>query len=205
MKRLLLIVGLMALPASVAQAGGNEGGTVVGMATTMQTQMDMHARMQPLLEDLRRLSGPAFDRAFLSMMIPHHQSAIEMSRAALPRLRDPLVAGWAQSIIDDQQKEIVEMQAELRRLGGVDTARQNRMRQTMSGMMTMMMQMITRSQSPDVTFLQMMVPHHGSANEMANIALQNAQSDAVLGLAQRIIMMQADEMHDFKDWLRTRQ
>ena len=97
------------------------------------------------------------------------------------------------------------MQAELRRLGGVDTARQNRMRQAMSGMMTMMMQMITRSQSPDVTFLQMMVPHHGSANEMANIALQNAQSDAVLGLAQRIIMMQADEMHDFKDWLRTRQ
>ena len=62
-----------------------------------------------------------------------------------------------------------------------------------------------RRELVDGRFDVLKVPHHGSANEMANIALQNAQSDAVLGLAQRIIMMQADEMHDFKDWLRTRQ
>ena len=49
------------------------------------------------------------DVAFAQMMIPHHQSAIEMSRAALPRLRDPLVRAWAQGIIDDQQKEIAEL------------------------------------------------------------------------------------------------
>lgn len=91
------------------------------------------------------------------------------------------------------------MQAELRRLGGVDTARQNRMRQAMSGMTGMM----TQSQSPDRVFLEMMIPHHGSANDMANVALQNSQNEHVLGMAQRVIMAQADEMHDFQDWLRT--
>ncbi|GBF04420.1 hypothetical protein DAERI_020017 [Deinococcus aerius] len=207
MKGLILTLALMALPVSAAQAGGSQGGTAASMSTTMiiQMQSDMRARMQPMMDDLRRLSGTAFDRAFFSMMIPHHQSAIEMSRAALPRLRDPLVRAWAQSIIDDQQKEIAEMQAELQRLGGVDTARQNRMRQAMSAMGQMMTQMMSRSQSPDHAFLEMMTPHHGSANEMANIALQNGQTDHVLSIAQRIMMAQADEMHDFKDWLRTHQ
>ncbi|BDP41015.1 hypothetical protein DAETH_09840 [Deinococcus aetherius] len=199
MNKVILTLTLMVLPVSAAQAGGSAGGSMSGMSMTMQMNMDMHARMQPLLNDLRDLSGTAFDRAFFSMMIPHHQSAIDMSRAALPRLRDPLIRAWAQGIIDDQQREIAEMQAELRRLGGVDTARQNRMRQAMSGMSGMMAQ----AQNPDRMFLEMMLPHHGGANDMANIALQNGQSEQVLGLAQRIIMAQADEMHDFRDWLRT--
>lgn len=203
MKGLILTLALTALPVVSAQAGGSQGGSMSGMSVPMQMNMDMHAQMQPVMEDLRRLSGTAFDRAFFSMMIPHHQSAIDMSRAALPRLRDPLVRAWAQSIIDDQQKEIAEMQAELRRVGGVDTARQNRMRQAMSGMTGMMTQMMAGAQNPDRVFLEMMVPHHGSANDMANIALQNGQTDHVLSLAQQIIMTQADEMHDFKDWLRT--
>ncbi|BDP44656.1 hypothetical protein DAETH_46250 (plasmid) [Deinococcus aetherius] len=207
MKKLVLTLALTALPVVSAQAGGSQGGTAANMSTTMiiQMQTDMRARMQPMMEDLRRLSGTAFDRAFFSMMIPHHQSAIEMSRAALPRLRDPLVRAWAQSIIDEQQKEIAEMQNELQRLGGPDTARQTRMRQAMSSMGQMMTQMMGQSRSPDHAFLEMMTPHHGSANEMANVALQNGQSDHVLGIAQRIIMAQADEMHDFKDWLRTHQ
>ncbi len=156
--------------------------------------------MQPMLMQLRALSGTAFDRAFFSMMIPHHQSAIDMSRAALPRLRDPLVRAWAQSIISDQQKEIAEMQSELQRLGGMDTARMNLMRQ----MMANMPQMTTAMANSERSFLEMMVPHHGSANDMANIALQRSSTEAVLGLAQRIMTAQADEMHDFKDWLRTR-
>ena len=127
-----------------------------------------------------------------------------MSRMALPRLKDPLVRAWAQSIISDQQKEIAEMQGELRRLGGAEPTRQARMRQSMDGMMPIMSGMMEGGAPGDRMFLEMMVPHHGSANEMANLALQQGQSDAVLGLAQRIMTAQADEMHDFRDWLRTR-
>lgn len=203
MKGLLLTLALSALPVGMAQAGGNEPAKMAGMAMSMPMTMEMHTRMQPMMDGLRQLSGVAFDRAFFSMMIPHHQSAIDMSRMALPRLKDPLVRAWAGSIIDDQQKEIAEMQGELRRLGGVDTARQTQMRTMMTGMMPMMTPMMGTAKTPDHAFLMMMVPHHGSANEMANLALQQGQSEAVLSIAQRIMTAQADEMHDFRDWLRT--
>lgn len=48
----------------------------------------------------------------------------------------------------------------------------------------------------------MMIPHDQSATDMSDIALQNGQSGHVPGMAQQIVMMQADEMHDFEDWLR---
>lgn len=145
------------------------------MTMSMPMTMDMHTRMQPMMTDLRRLSGAAFDRAFLFMMIPHHQSAIDMNRMALLRLKDPLVRAWAQSIIDDQQREIAELQGELRRLGGVDTTRQTRMRQSMAGMMAMMSGMMEGGAQGECRFLEMMVPHHGTANEMANPALQQGE------------------------------
>ncbi len=81
----------------------------------------------------------------------------------------------------------------------MDARRQALMRRSMGGMAGMP----GMSAHPDRAFLEMMTPHHASANEMANVALQNSQSERVLGLAQRIITAQADEMHHFKDWLRT--
>jgi uncharacterized protein (DUF305 family) len=43
-------------------------------------------------------------------MIPHHQSAIEMSRAALPNLKHEALRGLAQDVIVSQQVEIDRMQ-----------------------------------------------------------------------------------------------
>ncbi len=47
-----------------------------------------------------------FDRAFIDMMIPHHQGAIRMARAELARGTDPQLRTIAQGIIADQTKEI---------------------------------------------------------------------------------------------------
>jgi uncharacterized protein (DUF305 family) len=54
-----------------------------------------------------------FDEAFLRMMIPHHRSAIEMARIELERGKDTEIKALAQQIIDDQQREIEEMQQQL--------------------------------------------------------------------------------------------
>lgn len=63
--------------------------------------------------------------------------------------------------------------------------------------------MMAAAPNPDQTFLEMMIPHHASANDMANLALQRSNDTHVLHIAQGIMMTQADETHDFKDWLRT--
>lgn len=54
-----------------------------------------------------------FDKAFLTMMIPHHQGAIEMSDAELAEGEDPELRALARSIIDAQAREITAMRAEL--------------------------------------------------------------------------------------------
>ena len=47
-----------------------------------------------------------FGRAFLEMMIPHHEGAIAMARAELARGSDPELRDLAQRIVDGQQREI---------------------------------------------------------------------------------------------------
>ena len=52
---------------------------------------------------------------FVTMMIPHHQGAIDMARALLLTTKDPELRNLAQGIITEQQNEIRLMQAWLTR------------------------------------------------------------------------------------------
>ena len=214
MRRALLTAALLSL--GPAQAGGMGGTGMPGMTHMtqpmtpsasvpglsrmgLQMQLDMRAMMMPMMNDLARLSGRTFERAFMSMMIPHHQGAIDSSRAVLERTQDTQVRAWATQIIADQAREIAEMQARLRAYGGPN--------QMMTRMMQMnrmmdMPAMIRASSTPERTFLEGMIPHHAAANEKANLALQRTQDAFVLDLARRIVTAQAGEMQDFQGWLK---
>ena len=52
-----------------------------------------------------------FDRAFIDMMIPHHQGAIRMARVGMDKGADPELKTLAEDIIDDQTREIELMNA----------------------------------------------------------------------------------------------
>lgn len=47
---------------------------------------------------------------FVTMMIPHHQGAIDMAKALLLTTRDPALRNMAQGVIAEQQVEIQLMQ-----------------------------------------------------------------------------------------------
>ena len=57
------------------------------------------------------------DVDFRTHMIPHHQGAVEMAKVALKHAKDPDTKRMAQKIIDDQEKEIAEMQDWLKKNG----------------------------------------------------------------------------------------
>ncbi len=53
----------------------------------------------------------------------------------------------------------------------------------------------------DVTFAQTMIPHHAQALSMADIALRNAESADVRGLADQIQVAQVPEIETMTTWL----
>ncbi|WP_229776409.1 DUF305 domain-containing protein [Deinococcus ruber] len=158
--------------------------------------MDMTKMSSMATSSLEMLSGKAFDRAFLSMMIPHHQAAVDMSKAVLPLSKDAMVKSWANNIIKSQQQEISIMMALLKPLGGTDP-KMTAMMDSMKGMGAM----VKKAKNPDVAFVQGMLPHHSSAIDMAKVALQRSSDPQVLKLAEDIVVAQAKEMHDFRIWL----
>ena len=69
------------------------------------------------MEGMGMMMGPRelsdqepFDRAFIDNMVPHHESAIEMTNAALRESENPKIREIARAIVDAQEKEIAQMQ-----------------------------------------------------------------------------------------------
>lgn len=58
---------------------------------------------------LRAMNGAEFDRAWLQMMVQHHQGAIDMAKTELAQGGNAPAKALAQKIIDGQQAEITEM------------------------------------------------------------------------------------------------
>jgi Domain of unknown function (DUF305) len=90
--------------------------------TDLDKSMDtMHTAMQKI-----RYSGNA-DADFASLMIPHHQGAIEMSKVELQFGTNPRLRRLAQEIIVTQQSEIEVMKGAMRDfpLSSLNLKRQN--------------------------------------------------------------------------------
>ena len=67
-----------------------------------------------------------FDREFISMMVPHHEGAIRMSRAELRSGEDPRLRRLAREIIAAQEREIRQMRRWSKRWYGSGTPADHR-------------------------------------------------------------------------------
>jgi len=86
-------------------AGGAMGG--MGM-TGMMSATDM--------ADLAKLTGTAFDRAWLTMMTTHHEGAVAMARTELTAGVNPDAKTLARSIVTSQTAQLTQMKALLAHL-----------------------------------------------------------------------------------------
>ena len=62
------------------------------------------------MASLEQATGAEFDRQWLTMMVQHHQGAIEMAQGVLDTSSDPRVKTLADAIIEGQQQEITTME-----------------------------------------------------------------------------------------------
>ncbi len=75
------------------------------------TGMDMDSMMKGMSASLEGKSGDAFDKAFLSEMIMHHEGAVVMAKQVLATSKRPELIKLANEIISAQTKEIEMMKS----------------------------------------------------------------------------------------------
>ncbi len=151
-----------------------------------------------------------YDLRFIDAMIPHHQGAIMMAEDALEKSERPEIQELAQEIISAQEEEIAQLR-EWRQGWYPDApdtpvAYDAEMGQSMpmtaeqEQMMMMSMDLGAADEEYDLRFIQMMIPHHVGAVEMAEDALEKSQRPEIQKLAQEISAAQEEEISQMRQW-----
>ncbi len=151
-----------------------------------------------------------FDIDFATIMIPHHQSAIDMAQDYLPNGKDNKIQAIAQNIIDTQKKEIEELKTIVANYKPAETEEplnashrtgdHTELMATMNEMMDKMKAM-KMSGNADKDFVIIMIPHHESAVTMAEDQISHGTSLELKKLANKIIDDQNKEIKEFNAWL----
>jgi uncharacterized protein (DUF305 family) len=110
---LMLVASIagIALAQSHHHDDANSGRTNSADSTFALQMMQAMDRMDSGMRAAKPTDDP--DRDFATMMIPHHQGAIDMAKAELIYGRDPVLRRLAEGIIVEQQQEIELMQRSL--------------------------------------------------------------------------------------------
>jgi uncharacterized protein (DUF305 family) len=90
------------------------GGLLVAIAATTfdkpePTSNNNDMTMGQMVASLKDKKGHDFDSAFLTEMIAHHKSAVEMAELSAANAEHDEIKALSQDIIDAQEKEIREM------------------------------------------------------------------------------------------------
>ena len=185
--------------AVVALCGGGGAGWAIGAKTggrhSMATMEGVSAGHHGMM---------AMDqKVFLSMMVAHHQMAVDMAEAVVKAGKDPGVKALAQRVITAQKREIDQMRAQYRALYGADIPEYHghHTGDPMAGMMGMAgmtSDAVSGAADPDQAFLRMMIPHHAGALLMADMVLNGNPNAEVKKLAETIIADQSGEIAEMQ-------
>ena len=138
--------------------------------------------------------GNGIDRGFVAEMVPHHQSAVEMAKIAQRRGESAFVKKLADDIVTSQSTEIRTLRREDEAL---DVAGIKRERLPMpAGMMGMDddPKALEGADPFDRAFIEMMIPHHKGAIEMAKVELAKGEDPELKALAQDVVDAQTREI-----------
>jgi uncharacterized protein (DUF305 family) len=146
-------------------------------------------------------NGKYSDRAFIDAMVPHHQGAIAMAEVALKNAEHEEIKELSHNIISSQQVEIEELKSIKKEEFGTSQVPMEMSQEQMRGMGMMMDPQQLANQKPfDEAFIDAMIPHHRSAIEMAQVALENSDNPKIKELAQNIISAQQREIEQMTQW-----
>lgn len=138
------------------------------------------------------------DVMFAVQMVPHHESAVEMSRLAMERAERPEVRTLAAAIIRTQSAEIEQLRSAAQRLGaGTDNPGMG----MGMGMGSVDLAKVAPGEAFDRAFLEEMIPHHQMGVHMAQMVQRRGSDPEIHALAASMVTAQTAEIDLMQGWL----
>ena len=163
--------------------------------------------MSKMNRDMNAVMTGDADIDFATMMIPHHQGAIDMARVQLEFGKDPELRKLSEAVISAQEREVSFLKSWLEKhpapAGGSEHAMHTPAAMAyMAGMKTMSADMnAAMTGDADIDFVAMMIPHHQGAIDMAKVQLEHGKDAELRKLSEEIIKAQQSEIAFMKGWL----
>jgi uncharacterized protein (DUF305 family) len=177
------------------------GGSMAGMDHGQMGHGSMGMGSEGMARQMLMENGKYSDRRFIDAMVPHHQAAMAMAEVALKNAEHEEIKELSRNIISSQQAEIEELKAIKKKEVGTSNVPMEMSQEQMRGMGVMMdPQQLANREPFDKAFIDAMIPHHQSAIEMAQVALENSDNPKIKELAQNIISAQKREIEQMKQW-----
>lgn len=146
-------------------------------------------------------SANTFDAEFLDTMSKHHEDGIAMMKMAVEKAENQKIKNDAQNMMNDQQREIQEMQDLKEKIA---PEAHHAVNMQMPGMISMNLDTLNSrtGQDFDKAYLKQMIKHHKGAVKMSDLALPKAKDKEVKAMAQMMHDKQQREIADMKATLR---
>jgi uncharacterized protein (DUF305 family) len=106
--KLAAAIAILAAPAVALAQHDHSQHDMSGMTEADKALMDAHMKMMKDME-MKPTGDP--DRDFVTMMIPHHQGAVDMAKIQLKYGKDPELRKLAEEIVASQEREISQMES----------------------------------------------------------------------------------------------
>ncbi|NHA05627.1 DUF305 domain-containing protein [Mucilaginibacter rubeus] len=146
------------------------------------------------------------DLDFASMLKIHHQGAINMAKIELQDGKDAKLKTLAQKIIDDQTKEVSDLDKLIASLQSApknyDPMKKNSgpAKAMQDDMMSMIKPGHMSMSSVDHEFADMMIKHHTDGIQMAKSIIAYSKTDKLRSMAQKSIPQQSQDIKAFQQW-----
>ena len=174
-----------------------------GMAGMDHSNMD-HGSMDMgsggMAREMVMENGKYSDKAFIDAMVPHHQGAVEMAEVALQNAEHEEIKQLSRNIISTQRAEIEELKAIKQQEFGTSEVPMEMSAQEMQMMGMTDPEALANKDPFDRAFIDAMIPHHQSAIEMAQVALEESDNPRIKELAGNIVTAQQREIEQMLQW-----
>jgi uncharacterized protein (DUF305 family) len=146
---------------------------------------------------LSRLSGPAFDVAFMQALIPIDEESVEMAMTATLYADHPDLLHWNQVMVERKNDQVRKMLAWLQEAGALPAERR-------AGVATASVKRLRTLRGPALerTYLPMMAAELDQSAALARLAATKAARPELRDFAKEALRIDAQDAGRLRSWMK---